>query len=140
MGRFADDVMRYRLKVEGLAEQGLRKVVLDLDTKVIERTPVDTGRARANWHPNIGSEPVSAEGAGDAVAAVAAMLPQLKVGDTAWISNNLPYAPVLEYGLYPNPPKSGTGKTVDGFSTQAPAGMVRISAAEFPDIVAQAKA
>jgi len=41
---------------------------------------------------------------------------------------------MLEYGLYPNPPKHPTGKTVGGYSTQAPAGMVRISVAEFGGI------
>ena len=43
------------------------------------------------------------------------------------MANNLPYARVVEYGGYPNPPKSPTGKTVNGFSKLAPAGMVRIN-------------
>ena len=34
-----------------------------------------------------------------------------------------PYAGVLDQGLYPNPPKAGTGKTSGGYSTQAPEGM-----------------
>ncbi len=33
------------------------------------------------------------------------------------------YAPVLDEGLFPNPPKKGTGKTKGGYSTQAPKGM-----------------
>ena len=33
------------------------------------------------------------------------------------------YANVLDEGLYPNPPKGGTGKTSGGYSTQAPKGM-----------------
>jgi hypothetical protein len=33
------------------------------------------------------------------------------------------YAGVLDDGLFPNPPKAGTGKTVSGFSRQAPKGM-----------------
>lgn len=33
------------------------------------------------------------------------------------------YADVLDEGLYPNPPKGGTGKTSGGYSTQAPKGM-----------------
>jgi len=33
------------------------------------------------------------------------------------------YADVLDEGLYPNPPKGGTGKTIGGYSTQAPKGM-----------------
>ena len=33
------------------------------------------------------------------------------------------YADVLDEGLYPNPPKKGTGKTIGGYSTQAQKGM-----------------
>ncbi len=33
------------------------------------------------------------------------------------------YAGVLDQGLFPNPPKAGTGKTTGGYSTQAPKGM-----------------
>jgi hypothetical protein len=47
--------------------------------------------------------------------------------------------PKLEYGGYPNPPKSGSGKTAGGYSIQAPAGMVRVSAAEFGEIVGAAQ-
>lgn len=36
---------------------------------------------------------------------------------------NYPYANVLDEGLFPNPPKAGTGKTRNGYSTQAPKGM-----------------
>jgi hypothetical protein len=33
------------------------------------------------------------------------------------------YAGVLDDGLFPNPPKEGTGKTSNGYSTQAKEGM-----------------
>ena len=33
------------------------------------------------------------------------------------------YAGVLDDGLFPNPPKAGTGKTQGGYSTQAKRGM-----------------
>lgn len=39
------------------------------------------------------------------------------------ITGNYPYAGVLDQGLFPNPPKKGTGKTSGGYSTQAPKGM-----------------
>jgi hypothetical protein len=44
-----------------------------------------------------------------------------------WISTAMPYASTIEFGRYPNPPRRGTGRTVGGFSTQAPKGMVRQS-------------
>ena len=34
-----------------------------------------------------------------------------------------PYSGVIEEGRYPNPPKNPTGKTIGGYSTQAPKGI-----------------
>jgi hypothetical protein len=49
---------------------------------------------------------------------------QLVRGRTRWdIVANYDYAQVLDQGLYPKFPKSGTGKTSGGYSTQAPQGM-----------------
>ena len=39
------------------------------------------------------------------------------------IIGNYAYAGVLDDGLFPNPPKAGTGKTSNGYSTQATKGM-----------------
>ena len=44
-----------------------------------------------------------------------------------YIATDKVYAPIIEYGLYPNPPKNPTGRTVNGYSSQAPAGMVRVT-------------
>lgn len=61
-----------------------------------------------------------------------------------YISNNLPYIGVLEYGGYPNPPKKGSWskrdqawviKSENGFSKQAPEGMVGLTVAKFQSIV-----
>lgn len=46
-----------------------------------------------------------------------------------WFSNGVPYAAKVEFGGFPNPPKMGTGRTINGFSTQAPRGMARESVA-----------
>lgn len=45
----------------------------------------------------------------------------VKRGNT--IVGNYSYAGVLDDGLFPNPPKAGTGKTSNGYSTQATKGM-----------------
>lgn len=140
MGKFADGVRQFRLKVEGQALANTKQVILGLDTKIVLRTPVDTGRARGNWLPSIGQAPEIGETGllGDAsVQEILGRIGDLKIGDTFWISNNVEYIAVLEYGLYPNPPKHPTGKTVGGFSTQAPAGFVRISVQEFSAIAAE---
>jgi hypothetical protein len=48
---------------------------------------------------------------------------KVKKGKSIEILTNYPYGEVLDEGLYPNPPKKGTGKTSGGYSTQAPKGM-----------------
>jgi hypothetical protein len=111
-----------------------RKVFGELATNIIMATPVDTGMARANWMPSIGSPDLSTTESTDYESAknnakITAMSWKPKETD-AYLSNSLPYIKVLEYGLYPNPPKKGKGKTVYGYSTQAPAGMVGITIAK----------
>ena len=112
-------------------------------TGIVPRTPVDTGRARASWQVTIGSpsQAVPPEGGSyrepGAAEALQAMS-NLQPGQTVWISSALPYILVLEFGGYPNPPKVVTGKSVSGFSRQAPAGMVRVTFEELKQIVMEA--
>lgn len=101
-----------------------RKIALDAFSRVILRSPVDTGRFRGNWQVSIGSIPDDVieleDKAGSVVISkVTAKVLELEAGDTIYLINNLPYARRLEYG----------------WSGQAPGGMVRITAAEFQPIV-----
>lgn len=101
-----------------------RKIALDAFSRVILRSPVDTGRFRGNWQVSIGSIPDDVieleDKAGTVVISkVTAKVLELEAGDTIYLINNLPYARRLEYG----------------WSAQAPGGMVRITAAEFQPIV-----
>lgn len=103
-----------------------RKVAAEIFTRVILRTPVDTGHARANWQAQIGA-PARAEVAGvdpngqataAAAVGVAADWDPNRDG-SVFLSNNLPYIGPLE----------------EGWSQQAPAGMVRLTVLEFADVV-----
>jgi hypothetical protein len=85
------------------------------------------GRFKGNWVVSIGApqevsvdriDPSGSATLAAGRAAVAAFVP----GQTIYLQNNLPYGPRLEY---------------EGWSDQAPAGMVRITVAEFQDIVKQ---
>lgn len=83
------------------------------------------GRFRANWNVSYGTPDDSVtestvKGRADAEAAKALTLP---VGGVVFMTNGLPYAKRLEY---------------EGWSSQAPAGMVRISALQFGDYVREA--
>lgn len=112
--------------------------------QVIKQTPVDTGRLKNNWYASnrrVGTRTTKATDPSgkNSLARVDKALDRLKIGQRFHFFNNLPYARVVEFGLYPNPPKNPTGKTVNGFSKQAPSGMLRINAEGFVRAMQKAK-
>lgn len=132
---FSADLRRFASKAGTNADQVVKKICLDLTTRIVYKTPVDTGRLRGNWQPSIGSPitttiEVNDRSGGGVIAKTVAMV-QNAPGSIFWLSNNLPYAAIAEYGLYGKPPGTANGpKTRAGYSTQAPAGFVRISVDE----------
>ncbi len=107
------------LEFAGIPEKIVRGTLLGLTSRIIKRSPVDTGRFRNNWNASINSmnqtttETVDRSGA-SAINKARATINTLEMGSTFYLSNNLPYAQRLEYG----------------WSDQAPSGMLRISVAE----------
>lgn len=141
---FAKNVQDWSRRTDEAIALDVRKTALDLFTRVILKTPVDTGAARNSWGVSTGAtaEP-PAPNLGGGIGAMTVAVAAAPVGGTIWLSNGLPYIRVLEYGLYPNPPKRGSWvkgskgspghweiKSVNGYSKQAPQGMVRVSIEE----------
>lgn len=99
----------------------MRAISLTGLTSLVMMTPVDTGRARANWIVTIGSADFSYsesdfdQSGGSTIAQGTGKLPGLKADPftVIYLQNNLPYIEPLE----------------DGSSTQAPNGMVTITVA-----------
>jgi hypothetical protein len=123
---FALDLTKFAEKAGDAANAVISKICLDLTSNIILKTPVDTGRARANWQTGINQAPSgqisSTDKSGSATISAAARDVQNAPGNIFYITNNLTYIASLEFGLYrPGP------KTIGGFSLQAPSGMVRIS-------------
>ena len=89
---------------------------------IIKETPVDKGRARANWYVTQGtpSNGKSTRKSGNDVPKIPLQVLDRKI----YMTNNLPYIGTLEYGGYSQP---GTSKTSGGFSIQAPSGWVRVA-------------
>jgi hypothetical protein len=119
---FAVDLANVANRIGQGLEKTRQAVVLELFGSVIEGTPVDTGRARGNWQTSINTPKDSAIGRLDpsgraAGAELESNLGQL--GDTVYMANNLPYAERLE----------------EGYSRQAPAGMVRTNFARVEQIL-----
>lgn len=123
MGAFSDDLAKFEAKTSEKLDLAVRKIALELFSRVILKTPVDTGRARANWQVSIGALPNGTlqleDKTGQAtISAATARTAGVEAGDVIYLSNNLPYAERLE----------------DGYSLQAPAGMVALSVQEFQAI------
>lgn len=95
----------------------VKKVILAVDQAVVLATPVDTGRARANWRPSIGAmdtatvpEP-SNPGAGlrQALADGEAIAAKYRGGNrspTVHITNSLPYIQYLNDGSSKQAPRN----------------------------------
>ena len=104
-----------------------RGTALGVFSRVIARTPVDTGRLRANWQSQINSAPGGEidgtdKTGGSTLTTVSTDVSKVKLGDSIFLVNNLPYAQVIE----------------DGSSEQAPAGMVKVTVAEYQAIAKRA--
>ena len=115
-----------------------RDVVIEVGTSAIRISPVDTGHFSGNWQLTIGSETSSeipGNGRSGALSSIISKASTLTAGQVAYILNHVEYGYDLEYGTYNGP----TAKvTSEGFSRQAPEGMVRITEARFIPIVEEA--
>ena len=89
----------------GLASKAVRVITLDVTANLIEDTPVDTGWARANWVPEIGSFFNGTVGTRDNVETGTQQAGTMLVAATYTIdkgfvsvSNNVPYIVNLNEG------------------------------------------
>lgn len=138
----------FKVQVELFAENAkaktdlaIRKTAMEVFSRVIMRTPVDTGRARGNWQLGVDEYisstvdrtdkgPVTQNGSGNSSvkADMMATVSGAPFKERFTLMNNLPYIQTLEYGREDGSPGS----------LQAPNGMVRTTIAEFQDMVAKA--
>lgn len=105
-----------------------------LYSSIVKKTPVDTGRARGNWNITVGHDDTLESTRTRPQFKNVDEVPKVEGDETIYISNNLPYITTLEYGGYPKNPKGGNGKTVNGYSKQAPEGMVGLTLANNENI------
>lgn len=106
---FDSDINRFAERTGLEMDTVIRKLVFDAHRMVTKKTPVDTGRARANWNVSVNTidRSVNENARGQ-------QTPALRKGDglkTTYIVNSLPYIHALETGS----------------SKQAPNGMVAIT-------------
>lgn len=139
---FTADLSRFVNKAKSNVDQVVRVVVIGLGLRIIMRNPVgDTkywktkyppkgyvgGRSRANWQYNFGQMPtnvleiVDTSGSATVKSLTSGVL-GAPVAGIHWIVNNVDYIKRLE----------------DGWSRQAPNGMVGVTLVEFQNVVSQA--
>lgn len=125
---FSADIANFADKAKLSHDQAVVAVCSKLTSLVIAKTPVDSGRARGNYYASIDNFSTEQSETRTESQALTDGLNTAKQasGKLFTLSNNLPYITKLEYGLY----KGSSSKTISGFSTQAPAGMARLSIAE----------
>lgn len=138
---FSLDITNWVKKAKGRSDKVIKKVVIDLGTSIIMKNPVGNpdlwkspapagyvgGRSRANWQYGNGVMPSGTIDAEDQTGqkTIAALIGKVSLSDVAsvhWIANSLPYIVRLE----------------NGWSKQAPAGMVGLTVTEFQQIVKRA--
>lgn len=123
---FTIDIDKWAKKANGNTKLVVRKIALDLYVKVVQKSPVDSGRFRGNWYVGINypytlqsdrldNQPFGSAPSSGIFTEADAATKRWEVKDNSiYITNNLPYAYRLEMG----------------YSGQAPQGMARISVME----------
>jgi hypothetical protein len=109
------DIRKFKANTLKKLSTVFKSVALDVFGKIVFRTPVDTGHARANWQATVGSPADGVVQSAQPPAAIAAA----GLDDVIYITNNVEYVEALEHG----------------HSQQAPAGMVKVTVNEFKGIV-----
>lgn len=127
-GSFSLQIEEFQKKALEAIGQTFKDVVIQVGETLINLSPVDTGRFKANWHASLDRvEPATFDDydkeGDETIASLIAAFNDLQPGQTVYIVNNLAYAIPLEYGHS---------------QTQAPAGMVRLTVAQFQKIVREA--
>ena len=103
-------------------EAKLRALMIDLAERIIDRTPVKTGHAKANWQGSINTvvteELEGFDPSGEVTkSSMMQVFQSFELGQTMYLQNNVPYINRLEYG----------------WSQQAPEGMVRLTLIEMTE-------
>lgn len=117
---FSLNLSRFAKKADVDMRAVVQKISMEAFKRIILRTPVDTGRARANWGCTIGTPRTSMQvestdkSGGATIAAMTGTAQGFSGQGSIFMVNNLPYIHALE----------------DGSSTQMPEGMVKVTMAE----------
>lgn len=146
MGSFADQMEAFKTKAMAKVDQVVQDVTISVATSLVEKSPVEFGDLKASWRfteaaPSTEQMPrnrAKLEGdltGSETIETITGQARATPAGGVNFVVSNSQYVEVVEYGMYPNPPKHPTGRSEGGFSTQAPAGMRDVTLLEFDSMV-----
>lgn len=99
---FESAIAKFEKQTLNRLQRVRRAVVIEILSGVVLRTPVDTGRARANWLVTIGSpakySSLDTDKGGFSTIHKGESVRLGKMGETVFITNNLPYIEPLNDG------------------------------------------
>tara|TARA_R110002124_G_C8847985_1_gene506106 strand:- start:610 stop:1002 length:393 start_codon:yes stop_codon:yes gene_type:complete len=116
---FTSQLKAFTDKTEKNGNKIFRGTSLSLFGRVVKRTPVLSGRLIGNWQTDVNNPKtvvIERKGVAGALSEIAIETDKAKLGDSIYLTNNLPYAKRIEEGHS---------------SIKAPAGMVRVTLLEF---------
>lgn len=97
------------------AEKVMRGTMFTLYSTTSRDTPVDTGRLRANWQVTL-EIPASHQVGGATLSNPAPALKSYTIDKTMYLTNNLPYAEVIENGAVNRAPNFMLKRALAGIS------------------------
>lgn len=132
MSSFSADLAKFAAATKRTMTQTYQQVCLELATRIVIRSPVDTGQFRGNWQLGDGGPDLRTDspfdkqalGSPPSAGSFGRWVDQLEGAragySIVYITNSLPYARRLEY---------------EGWSKQAPAGVVGVTLVEYGQII-----
>jgi len=118
--KFRADIARHIAKSKNALDDYAKAVIVEIDKRLVSKSPVDTGRFRGNWIVGNGAVNTLTK----ETFTAANNKPEINSlninGQTIFITNSLPYAYRLEY---------------EGWSKQSPNGMTRTTLAELNTVL-----
>lgn len=127
---FSLDLAKFARKTDVNMVKLVQKISAEAFKRIIWRTPVDTGRARANWGVSVGAPKppviiIDDDKEGDRTLTEAIQkVKSFNADGSIFMCNNVPYIMGLEHGT--------------GSPKQAPQGMVKITVEEITGFISKA--
>lgn len=125
---FESDMKKIQERFDKRLHNATVATLLNVTTQVIKGTPVDTGRAKANWQATINRsangtvESIDTSASGGKTLQTAVPVIQQSIGQVYHLTNNVPYIGKLEF--------------IPGYTKKTETGWVRKAVKQFNKILA----